>query len=325
MEKEIYFAGGCFWGVEEFFSQIDGVEETLAGYANGRTKRPNYEEVCRQNTGHAETVKVVYRPETIALSDLLSLFYEIIDPTSRNRQGPDRGEQYRCGVYYVDGKDEPVIRASLKELQKEYDRPLVVEVQPLAGFYPAEELHQKYLRKNPFGYCHIKSDAFQKAREFQSPPRFLRKSRETLYKKLTPMQFDVTQNGATEPPYQNEFYRQFEEGIYVDITTGEPLFLSCDKFDSGCGWPSFSKPISDDLLIKQEDNRFHMRRTEVRSKTGDAHLGHVFSDGPRELGGLRYCINSASLRFIRKSEMSEQGYGDYLALFLEKRPKQNGL
>lgn len=139
------------------------------------------------------------------------------------------------------------------------------------------------------------------------------------------MQFDVTQNGATEPPYQNEFYRQFEEGIYVDITTGEPLFLSCDKFDSGCGWPSFSKPISDDLLIKQEDNRFHMRRTEVRSKTGDAHLGHVFSDGPRELGGLRYCINSASLRFIRKSEMSEQGYGDYLALFLEKRPKQNGL
>ncbi len=316
--KTIYLAGGCFWGTEKYLEQIEGVVSTEVGYANGQTENPSYEDVCYKNTGHAETVKVEYDANVLSLKDLLMLFYEVIDPTSVNRQGNDVGAQYRTGIYYIDETDLPIIKESLKELKREYPVPLAIEVEPLSNYYPAEEYHQKYLDKNPGGYCHIGEEEFAKAKAVQAAKKpYQVKSKEELENTLTPLQYEVTQNSATEPPFQNEYWQNFKEGIYVDITTGEPLFVSTDKFESGCGWPSFSKPISPDLVRELNDNSHGMQRIEVRSKTGDAHLGHVFPDGPRELGGLRYCINSASLKFIPKEEMAAKGYG-YLLKLLEK-------
>ena len=194
-----------------------------------------------------------------------------------------------------------------------------IEVEPLSNYYPAEEYHQKYLDKNPGGYCHIGVAEFANAKVLQAAMKpYQVKSKEELQKTLTPLQYEVTQNSATEAPFQNEYYNNFKEGIYVDITTGEPLFVSTDKFESGCGWPSFSKPINPDLVQELKDSTLGMQRIEVRSKTGDAHLGHVFPDGPSELGGLRYCINSASLQFIPKDEMAAKGYGYLLPLVEEK-------
>ncbi|HOW22339.1 MAG TPA: peptide-methionine (R)-S-oxide reductase MsrB [Sedimentibacter sp.] len=315
MNKLIYLAGGCFWGTEKYLSMIKGVVETEVGYANGNTENPSYEDVCRRNTGHAETVKVVYDPEKIELKNLLKLFYKAIDPVSVNRQGNDIGSQYRTGVYYVDKEDEAVIKESLAELQKEYSEPLVVEVMELKNYYPAEEYHQKYLDKNPGGYCHIGAAEFHELEEAQKDTKYKVKSKGELHMTLTEMQYNVTQNNATEPPFDNEYYDNFEEGIYVDITSGEPLFTSRDKFDSGCGWPSFSKPIDDKVIKEKLDLSHGMLRTEVRAANSDSHLGHVFNDGPIESGGLRYCINSASLEFIPKEKMKERGYGDLLYLF----------
>ncbi|NLV17170.1 MAG: peptide-methionine (R)-S-oxide reductase MsrB [Syntrophomonadaceae bacterium] len=308
--KEIYLAGGCFWGVEKYLSLINGVCETEAGYANGTTENPTYEDVCLRNTGHAETVKVLYDPEIISLESILALFYDIIDPLSRNKQGNDVGIQYRTGIYYVDDRDKEIIMDSLEQLRKSYNRPLAIEAMPLRNYCAAEEYHQDYLERNPSGYCHIGSDKFNKAANTKAQTGIYRKaSPGALKAKLTDMQYNVTQNNATEPPFRNEYYDNFNEGIYVDITTGEPLFSSLDKFESGCGWPSFSKPIKADSIKETEDNSLGMKRTEVRSKLGDSHLGHVFQDGPRESGGLRYCINSASLLFIPKEEMEARGYG----------------
>lgn len=315
---QIHIAGGCFWGTEKYLSSLEGVVATEVGYANGRTENPSYEDVCYKNTGHAETVKVEYDPNVLPLGELLKLFYEVIDPTSVNRQGYDVGTQYRTGIYYIDENDLPIIKESLKELKREYPVPLAIEVEPLNNYYPAEEYHQKYLDKNPGGYCHIGEEEFAKAKVFQATKKpYQVKSKEELKNTLTPLQYEVTQNSATEAPFQNEYYNNFKEGIYVDITTGEPLFVSTDKFESGCGWPSFSKPINPDLVKELKDNTYGMQRIEVRSKIGDAHLGHVFPDGPSELGGLRYCINSASLQFIPKEEMAEKGYG-YLLELVEK-------
>lgn len=312
MYKTIYFAGGCFWGVEKYFSCIEGVVETEAGYANGDTENPTYEEVCERHTGHAEAVRVVYESEKVRLERLLDLFYQIIDPTSIDRQGNDRGPQYRTGIYYSDEADRPIIIQSLVRLQRLYEKPLAVEAEPLRLFCPAEEYHQKYLDKNPSGYCHIGRDRFEAARNANR--RYHSKSQEELARTLTKMQYEVTQNRGTEPPYRNQYWNQFQEGIYVDITTGEPLFLSTDKFDSGCGWPSFAKPIASSSLTEIQDESHGMERTEVRSRLGDSHLGHVFSDGPIERGGLRYCINSSSLRFVPKDKMAAEGYQEYLPL-----------
>ena len=314
--KEIYLAGGCFWGIQQYLSQIKGIVETEVGYGNGNTKSPTYEDVCYKNTGHAETVKVLYDPKQIDLKFLLELFYDSIDPTSENRQGGDCGTQYRSGIYYADEKDLTAIRESIIELQKKYREPIAIEVLPLKNYYPAEEYHQKYLDKNPNGYCHIGPEKFRKARLAKAPGvQFRQMSKEVLKDTLTSLQYNVTQKSTTEPPFQNEYFNLFEEGIYIDITTGEPLFSSRDKFESGCGWPSFSKPIQEELITELPDYSLLQKRTEVRSKTGNAHLGHVFNDGPIDRGGLRYCINSASLTFIPKSEMEEKGYGYLLPLF----------
>lgn len=316
MEKqsEIYLAGGCFWGTEHFLKQIRGVESTEAGYANGNTKNPTYEEVCHNNTGFAETVKVVYNPQEVSLGLILDLYFKTIDPTSINRQGNDRGSQYRTGIYYTNPADLPVIRNAISALEKNYVKPIVVEVEPLKNFYKAEGYHQDYLDKHPGGYCHISPQLFELARRANAQTTYKKKDDATLRSILSPEQYAVTQKGATEPAFHNEYWQEKREGIYVDVTTGEPLFISTDKFDSGCGWPSFSKPIDKNLIEEKLDASHGMIRMEVRSKTGDAHLGHVFTDGPKDKGGLRYCINSASLRFIPKEKMKAEGYGAYLPL-----------
>jgi len=312
---EIYLAGGCFWGSEKYLASIRGVCSTQVGYANGTTEHPTYEEVCTGMTGHAETVKVVYDPAVLPLPFLLELYFESVDPTSRNRQGPDVGTQYRTGIYYSDATDRPVIEAALTGLENRLGEPVAIETRPLAGFYPAEEYHQKYLDKHPGGYCHIgKSRIERAAGAVVNPMKYRAADRERLRGELTPEQYAVTQNSTTEPPFRNAHWDLFQPGIYVDVTTGEPLFSSSDKFESGCGWPSFAKPIDPNVIRSREDATHGMQRTEVRSRVGDAHLGHVFEDGPRERGGLRYCINSAALRFVPRDEMEREGYGDLLPL-----------
>lgn len=315
-QAEIYFAGGCFWGTEHFLKQIRGVENTQVGYANSNVANPSYEQVCSGKTNAAETVKVVYDPKTVDLNLLLDLYFKTIDPTSLNQQGNDRGTQYRTGIYYVDKEDLPVIKQAIQLLSAQYKTPIVLEVKPLTNFYPAETYHQDYLDKNPGGYCHINPALFEMARKANAPKAktYQKADDATLRKELSAEQYAVTQKNATEPAFHNKYWNEHRPGIYVDITTGEPLFVSTDKFDSGCGWPSFSQPIQKDLIAEKKDTSHGMIRTEVRSKTGDAHLGHVFTDGPKEKGGLRYCINSASLRFIPKDKMKEEGYGEYLPL-----------
>lgn len=309
--QEIYFAGGCFWGVEKYFSLVAGVAETQVGYANGRTVSPSYEEVCTQNTGHAEVVKVVYDPDAVPLTALVDLFFEVIDPTSVNRQGNDVGSQYRTGIYYVNEEDLPVLQRAVQNLQLKYEKPIAVEVARLANYAPAEAYHQKYLQKHPDGYCHIDGRCFERARAAR-PAKYKKRSKGELRMALSPLQYQVTQESATERPFANEYCDNFQPGIYVDVTTGEPLFLSANKFESGCGWPSFTRPIAPELLREVEDFSHNMVRKEVRSRLGDAHLGHVFDDGPD--GAPRYCINSASLRFVPQKDMLREGYGQYLAL-----------
>ena len=223
--------------------------------------------------------------------------------------------QYRSGIYFTDPDDEEIIRGSLALLQESYKKPVVIEAKPLEHFFSAEDYHQKYLDKNPGGYCHISRAKFEDAKRAVDTTTLYRpKDKTDLRQKLSDLQFDVTQNSATEPPFRNEYFDTFESGIYVDITTGEPLFASDDKFESGCGWPAFSRPIAEKLVKEIPDHSHGRERVEVRSSAGDAHLGHVFTDGPKKSGGLRYCINSASLRFIPKDKMKEEGYESFLHL-----------
>ncbi len=322
MKKEIYLAGGCFWGTEKYFQNISGVLSTEVGYANGKTAQPSYEDVCDKDTGHAEVVKVIYDDAQVSLPFILQMYAQVIDPVSVNKQGGDTGTQYRTGVYWTDADDEAEVEQFLAELQTQHKEKIAVENLPLDNYYAAEEYHQDYLEKNPNGYCHIGASHFEKAKLAKdssvAKPVFLKKSDEQLKQTLSPMQYKVTQENGTEPAFDNEFDQHFEEGIYVDITTGEPLFSSTDKYDSGCGWPAFTRPIDPSLVVDIKDQSHGMIRTEVRSKLGDAHLGHVFPDGPVAEGGMRYCINSASLRFIPKEKMAEEGYGAYLPLLKKK-------
>lgn len=322
--REIYFAGGCFWGTEHFFQQIRGVVGTEVGYANGNTQNPTYEEVVSHTTGFAETVKVKYDPEQVDLKLLIDLYFKTIDPTSKDQQGNDRGNQYRTGIYFKDKNDEAVVKGEVEKLAKNYTKPVVVETVALKNFYRAEDYHQDYLDKNPGGYCHIEPGLFEMAKKANPLPKaapkvqYEKQDKKVLKEKLTAEQYNVTQENGTERPFQNEYWNETREGIYVDITTGEPLFISTDKFESGCGWPSFSKPITKKLIDEKLDKSQGMTRVEVRSKTGDAHLGHVFNDGPEDKGGLRYCINSASLKFIPKADMQKKGYGEYIPLLDKK-------
>lgn len=317
--RTIYLAGGCFWGLEAYFQRIDGVVDAVSGYANGKTKNPSYEDVSYRDTGHAETVKVTYDADKLSLDDILQYYFRVVDPTSLNKQGNDIGTQYRSGVYYTDPAEKAVIAAALKREQQKYQQPLVVENEPLKNFYDAEEYHQDYLIKNPNGYCHIdirkadeplpgKTKASPQGKGFDAAT-YKKPGDAELKRILTEEQYQVTQKSATEYAFSHEYDHLFKPGIYVDIVSGEPLFSSADKFDSGCGWPSFTRPINAAAVTEHDDFSYNMRRTEVRSHAADSHLGHVFPDGPKDKGGLRYCINGASLKFIPLEEMDAAGYG----------------
>ena len=304
-QRIIYLAGGCFWGLEAYMERIQGVTDAVSGYANGKGDTTNYQ--LLHATDHAETVKVTYDPNKISLDKLLQYYFRVIDPTSINKQGNDRGRQYRTGIYYQDGADKAVIEQALAQLQTKYKKPVQIEVQPIKNYIVAEEYHQDYLKKNPNGYCHI--DITKADEPVIDEKDYPKPSDAELKAKLTPLQYSVTQNKHTERSFSNEYWDNFQPGIYVDVTTGEPVFSSNDKFESGCGWPSFTKPIAKEVVHYQTDNSFNMQRTEVLSRAGNAHLGHVFDDGPKDKGGLRYCINSASIKFIPLAEMEKAGYG----------------
>lgn len=316
--RDIYFAGGCFWGVEAYFQRIKGVVEAISGYANGNTAHPTYEQVIHNNTGHAETVKVTYDPTQISLDTLLHHYFRIIDPTLLNRQGNDIGTQYRTGIYTTRAHDQAQVAAALAKLQQAYSQPLAVENVALKHFYPAEEYHQDYLLKNPGGYCHIDMRLADVPLEVTDsllayqPESYKKPSEAELRQRLTPAQFQVTQQEGTERAFSHEYDELDEPGIYVDVVSGAPLFSSDDKYDSGCGWPSFVKPITPDALTSKEDLSYNMRRIEVRSAVADSHLGHVFPDGPADRGGLRYCINGTSLLFIPLDQMQAKGYGAWM-------------
>ena len=315
----IYLAGGCFWGLEEYMQRLDGVVDASSGYANGNTKKPSYEDVVSKNTNHAETVQVKYNPEETDLANILLYYFKVIDPTVLNRQGPDRGTQYRTGIYYTDDTQLDVIEKIIKQEQKKYTKAIVVEVKPLENFYIAEEYHQDYLKKNPNGYCHIDlslaDEAIERKDLFIENNRYTKPSDEEIKQKLDKAQYAITQNGNTETPFSHEYNELKDKGIYVDIVTGEPLFSSQDKYDSGSGWPSFTKPIDTGVVKEKKDNSLGMGRTEVKSKIGDSHLGHVFLDGPKEAGGMRYCINGDSLKFIPYENMEDEGYGYLMDIF----------
>lgn len=304
-EKTIYLAGGCFWGVEGYFQKINGINSTDTGYANGNSNSTTYNNL--KNSDHAETVKIDYDISKISLEEILLHYFRIIDPKSINKQGNDIGRQYRTGIYYTDENDKKIIDKIMKYEEEKHGE-LAVEVQELKNFVLAEDYHQDYLKNNPSGYCHIN---LKMASEPLMDEDYPIPSKEELKTKLSEEDYDVIVNAGTERSHTSKLNDEYRKGIYVDKVSKEPLFASKDKFDAGCGWPSFSKPIVTDKLKESKDTSHGMIRTEVRSKNSNSHLGHVFDDGPKESGGLRYCINGASLEFVPYEEMDEKGYGEY--------------
>jgi len=316
--KNAVFAGGCFWCMVKPFDELPGIIKVVVGYTGGYVEHPTYEEVCTHETGHVEAVQITYDEDEMSYRELLEIFFRSIDPTDPDGQFHDRGPSYQTAIFYKDEeqkKEAEKYKAAL-EASELFDKPIVVPIKPAMPFYEAEDYHQDYYKKNGFRYSLYYRGSgredFIKKNWYKN-----RYSQEELKNKLTPLQYRVTQENGTEAPYTNEYDEHFEEGIYVDIVSGKPLFSSKDKFNSGCGWPAFSKPISKGAVYENEDTSHNMYRVEVRSTSADSHLGHVFEDGPEALGGLRYCINSAALRFIPKGEMEKEGYGKYIK-FLEE-------
>ncbi|MFP7733818.1 peptide-methionine (S)-S-oxide reductase MsrA [Priestia aryabhattai] len=309
------FAGGCFWCMVKPFDEQLGIIKVVSGYTGGHKENPTYKEVCSETTGHYEAVQITFDPEVFPYEKLLELYWPQIDPTDAGGQFADRGDSYRTAIFYHNEHQKELAEESKRQLEASgrFAEPIATQILPAKPFYEAEEYHQGYYKKNKFRYAMY--------RRGSGRDRFIKENwkdfgrDEQLKATLTPIQYEVTQNDATEPPFRNEFWDHTEEGIYVDVVSGEPLFSSTDKYDAGCGWPSFTKAINKDEVKENMDVSHNMVRTEVRSKTANSHLGHLFDDGPQDAGGLRYCINSAALRFVPKEDLEKEGYGEYAVLF----------
>ena len=316
--KVATFAGGCFWCMEPPFKQLDGVVEVLPGYIGGHVKNPTYEEVCSGKTGHYEAVQIQYDSNKISYEELVDNFWEQIDPTDVDGQFADRGTQYKTAIFYHDNAQKEIAENAIAKLNKsgKFKKKVATAVLPATVFYKAENYHIGYFLTNPARYNSYKKasgradyiEKVWKKDEYKKP------SEKQIKEKLTNLQYEVTQKCSTEPAFKNEYWNNQKVGIYVDVVSGEVLFSSKDKFDSGTGWPSFVKPISGDMVKEEKDTSYGMERVEIKSSKSGSHLGHVFKDGPTP-SGLRYCINSASLKFIPKEDMQKEGYSDYLYLF----------
>lgn len=322
--KKALFAGGCFWCMEEPFEGIPGIKAVFSGYTGGNKTNATYDAVSSGRTNHKEVVLVFYDEKQISFKELLNIYWKQIDPTDSGGQFADRGSQYQTAIFYYTDSEKKAAEQSKRELEKsgKFNRDIVVPILAAPEFYVAEDYHQDYYKKAPVHYNRYKKGSGRKdfiekywKKTAESTNSRSKKNIEQLKKKLTALQFEVTQNDGTEPPFRNEYWDNKESGIYVDIVSGEPLFSSTDKFKSGTGWPSFVKPLDPGSIVNKEDRKFSMVRVEVRSKKADSHLGHLFMDGPSDRGGKRYCINSASLKFIPKDQMAQKGYKKYLYLF----------